>query len=66
MAHQENLKFNHTFQGIEFANGICSFHYIFYIVFYLRKLFYAPCVSDLEANWINPLILRTTIRHGLP
>ena len=40
----EIFDFHHPFQGIEFANGICSFHYIFYIVFYLGKLFYAPCV----------------------
>ena len=42
MAQHEKFKFNHTFQGIEFANGICSFHCIFYTVFYLRKLFYHP------------------------
>ena len=43
MAQHEKFKFNHTFQAIEFANGICSFHCIFYIVFCSRKLFYAPC-----------------------
>ena len=43
----ENFDFLYPFQGIEFAKGICSFHYIFYIVFYHRKLFYAPC----EKGW---------------
>jgi len=39
----EIFDFHYPFQGIESANGICSFHYIFYIVFYPRKFFYAPC-----------------------
>ena len=48
---QEIFDFHYTFQGIEFANGICSFHCILYTVFYFRKLCYAPCVSKLQATW---------------
>jgi len=62
MAQQGNFKFNHTFQGIEFANGICNFHYIFYIVFYLRKLFYAPC----EVSWKRSTQARTTEGSAVP
>src|SRR5258708_6469772 len=51
MAQQEKFRFNHTFQGIEFANGIYSFYYIFHIVFYFRKLFYTPCVNPSSIAW---------------
>ena len=44
----EIFDFDYPFQDIEFANGICSFHCIFYIVFHSRKLFYAPCGVDSE------------------
>ena len=45
MAQQEKFNFHHTFQGTEYANGICNFHSIFYMIFCFRKPFYAPCVS---------------------
>ena len=44
----EIFEFLSSIQGIEFANGICSFHYIFYIVFYPRKLFYALSLQTGE------------------
>ena len=43
MAQQEKFNFHHTFQGTEYANGICNFHSIFYMIFCFRKPFYAPC-----------------------
>ena len=54
MAQHGKFKSNHTFQALEFANGICSFHYIFNIVFYFRKLFYAPCDSRVDHMKTNP------------
>ena len=45
MAQQEKFNFHHTFQGTEYANGICNFHSIFYMIFCFRKPFYAPCES---------------------
>ena len=40
----EKFNFHYTFQGKEYANGICSFYTIFNILFCFKKPFYAPCV----------------------
>ena len=66
MAQQEKFKFNHTFQSIEFANGICSFHHIFYTFFCFRKLIYAPCdLTTLLTNWATMKGMVPMMR-GLP
>ena len=39
----EIFDLHYTFQGIEFVNGICSFHCIFNIVFYFRNLLCTLC-----------------------
>jgi len=45
MAQQEKFNFYYTFQSTKFSNGIYNFDSIFYILFYFKKPFYAPCVS---------------------
>jgi hypothetical protein len=40
----EKFEFNYTFQGAKFANEFCTFHSIFYTLFYIKKSFYAGCV----------------------
>ena len=52
MAQQEKFNFHHTFQGTEYANGICNFHSIFYMIFCFRKPFYAPC--ELNQHTLRP------------
>src|SRR6266478_8105339 len=39
----EKFNFNYSFQGPEFANRLFTFYYIFNMVFYFKKPFYAPC-----------------------
>jgi len=44
MAQQEKFNYYYTFQSTKFSNGIYNFDSIFYILFYFKKPFYAPCV----------------------
>jgi len=39
----KKFNFNYTLQGTKFANRICTFHSIFYMLFYFKKAFYACC-----------------------
>ena len=60
MAQQEKFNFHHTFQGTEYANGICNFHSIFYMIFCFRKPFYAPCESVWRTEFFN---MSAVVRH---
>ena len=41
-----NFKFLCSFQSLENCKGICHFISIFFIIFYIRKFFCAPCEMD--------------------
>ena len=55
MAQQEKFNYYYTFQSTKFSNGIYNFDSIFYILFYFKKPFYAPC-DMAEQPWENNLI----------
>ena len=47
------FKFHWTFQGTKFANIICTFYYLLYILFCIKKAFYAGCVNSwgFKVHW---------------
>jgi hypothetical protein len=50
----EKFEFNHTPQGTKSANKTCTFYGIFYTLFYLKKPFYAGCVSNYSSDPLRP------------
>jgi hypothetical protein len=45
-----NFEFHYTFQVTENGNGICNFIHLFYMIFYARKLVFAPCARNNKSN----------------